>query len=122
MAKLKVHAGDFSSTTDTVHVMFGNISIHDPMGGGFTGKTEAFAKFQIETIELASEESAIRLGGAAGWGAVGGVLLGPVGLLAGLLLGGKGKDVTFIMVLKDGRKMLATTDSKTYTKMQSVMF
>jgi len=43
-------------------------------------------------------------------------------MLAGLLLGGKGKDVTFILQLKDGKKMLATTDAKTFTKIQALAF
>lgn len=55
-------------------------------------------------------------------GVAGAALLGPIGLLAGLLLGGKGKDVTFILKLKDGRKMLATTDSKTFTKIAAMAF
>lgn len=52
----------------------------------------------------------------------GAALLGPVGLLAGLLLGGKGTDVTFIAQFKDGRKMLATTDAKAFTKLQALVF
>ena len=122
MAKLKIHAGDISSTANSISTFLGSVSIYDSLGGGLLGKTYTFDKNQIEAIELASEESAVRLGGAAGWGAVGALALGPVGLLAGLVLGGKGKDVTFIMLLKDGRKMLATTDSKTYTKLKAVVF
>ena len=37
----------------------------------------------IEELEVAIEETVKRLGGTAGWGGAGGVLLGPVGLLAG---------------------------------------
>ncbi|WP_433664134.1 hypothetical protein ACQPW1_19600 [Nocardia sp. CA-128927] len=55
-------------------------------------------------------------------GAVGAVTLGPVGALAGALLGGKGKDVTFILTHEDGRKMLATNTSKQYTKLQAILF
>jgi hypothetical protein len=43
-------------------------------------------------------------------------------LLAGLLAGGRGKDVTFVCKLKDGRKFLATAPSKTYTELQAVTF
>lgn len=48
--------------------------------------------------------------------------LGQVGLLAGLILGGNKKEVTFVAKFKDGRKMLATTDSKSFTKMQAATF
>lgn len=122
MAKLKVHAGDIPTTANSITVSFSAMTISDPMGGGFFGKSYTFTSNDIESVELATEESAVRLGGAAGWGTVGAIALGPVGLLAGLVLGGKGKDITFIVLFKDGRKMLATTDSKTYTKIQALAF
>jgi hypothetical protein len=51
-----------------------------------------------------------------GWAAAGGLLLGPVGLLGGALLGGRGKKVTFICVLSNGRKFLAEADADIYKK------
>ena len=45
-------------------------------------------------------------------------MLGPVGLL----LGGKKKEVTFIARFKDGRKMLATTDNKTFVSLKAQVF
>ncbi len=41
----------------------------------------------IATVDIATEESVKKLGGTVGWGAVGAVILGLVGLLAGVLLG-----------------------------------
>jgi hypothetical protein len=38
------------------------------------------------------------------------------------MLGGRKKEVTFIARFKDGRKLLATTDSSTYTKLQAAVF
>ena len=63
-----------------------------------------------------------KIGGTVGWGAVGAIALGPVGLLAGLLLGGKKKEVTFVARFKDGRKLLATTDNGTFTKIKAAIF
>jgi hypothetical protein len=60
--------------------------------------------------------------GAIGWGLVGDLALGPVGLLAGVLSGGKQTDVKFTAAFNDGRRMLATTDSKTFTAMQAALF
>ncbi len=77
---------------------------------------------QLETVEIATEESVKKIGGTVGWGAAGAVILGPVGLLAGLLLGGKKKEITFVAKFKDGRKLLAQTDSKTFTKLQAAVF
>lgn len=76
----------------------------------------------LESVETASEESVKKIGGTVGWGIAGGAFLGPVGLLAGLLLGGKKKKTTFVAKFKDGRKLLATTDAKTYTKIQAAVF
>lgn len=116
MSKIKVHAGDF---TDGELGMFSMLTMkskqHPWMG-------ENIPLNKLESIEMANEESVKKVGGTVGWGVAGAVVLGPVGLLAGLLLGGKGKEVTFVAKFKDGRKMLATTDSKTFTKLQAAVF
>lgn len=114
MAKIKVHAGDFGKGEG--QFSFGNFSL--PKGMWFEGVPGS----QLAEIEVASEDSVKRVGGTVGWGAAGLVVLGPVGLLAGLLLGGKGKDVTFVAKFKDGRKLLATTDSKSFIKMKALVF
>lgn len=119
MAKIKVHAGDFPK--GSASMAFGIISFPWQPGDGFTtGQTISVA--ELEAVETASEESVKRIGGTVGWGVAGAALLGPVGLLAGLLAGGRGTDVTFVAKFKDGRKMLATTDSKTYTKLAAAVF
>lgn len=118
MAKIKIHAGDFPKGTANAH--FGGIAFPWKAGDGWTGEGISFK--EIAHLETASEESVKKLGGTVGWGVVGATLLGPVGLLAGLLAGGRKNEVTFVCEFKDGRKMLATTDSKTFTKMQAAIF
>jgi hypothetical protein len=76
----------------------------------------------VEEAQVATEDSVKRLGGAVGWGLAGGLVLGPVGLLAGLLAGGRGKDVTFICKLKDGRKFMAVAPSKVYAQISAAAF
>lgn len=123
VAMIKVHAGDFVGTGSynppIISSGFGSLFLKT---SGWQPRGEKITKDMIQSVEVASEEAAVRLGGAAGWGTAGAVLLGPVGLLAGLVLGGRGKDVTFILLLKDGRKALLTADSKTYTAIQSAVF
>lgn len=117
MATITVHAGDFHEGKATLSL--GAVSLRNdkhPWLG------EPISIKQFKTVEVATEESVRSVGGAIGWGAAGGLLLGPVGLLAGLLLGGKKNEVTFVAQLEDGRKMLATTDSKTFTKLRAVTF
>lgn len=117
MSKVTVHAGDFSKGGQH-SFNFGSFALYS------AGKMmpEGIHASALEAVEHASEESVKRLGGTVGWGVVGGVLFGPVGLLAGLLAGGRGKDVTFIARFSDGRKFLGTTDAKTYTKIQAAVF
>ncbi|WP_368640485.1 hypothetical protein ABRZ04_04520 [Castellaniella ginsengisoli] len=118
MATIKIHAGDFPKGSAAAH--FSVIVFPWAPGNGLSGETVHFN--EIESLEIASEESVKKLGGTVGWGVVGGALLGPVGLLAGLLAGGRKSETTFVCKFKDGRKMLATTDSKTYTKMLASVF
>lgn len=128
MANLTIHAGDFEKGKGSIHPpgLTGGkaVGVTPPAKAGeFTwtglGKHELL---ELAQIDVASEESVKRLGGTVGWGVVGGALLGPVGMLAGLLAGGRKKEVTFVAVFKDGRRMLATTDSATYTKLSALLF
>lgn len=114
MGKIKVHAGDF----DTIDTMGKDFLVP----GKSVWKVNKIPFTDLESVELASEESVKKVGGTVGWGAAGAVILGPVGLLAGLLLGGRKKKVTFVAKFKDGRKLLGTTDSKTFTKLQAAIF
>lgn len=77
---------------------------------------------EIQEIEVASEESVKRMGGAIGWGVAGAVLLGPLGLVAGLFGGGKGSEVTFVCQLKDERKFMATMKAKEYKALSAANF
>lgn len=110
MSKITVHAGDFLKGETAVGEW--SMLLKTPKHR-WVGEEIYFS--ELDTVEQASEESVKRIGGTVGWGAAGAVLFGPVGLLAGLILGGKGRDVTFVATFKDGRKMLATTDSKTFS-------
>lgn len=116
MATVKVHAGDFFK--GDANLSFGMIflkSMEKILG-------EHIPISELQSVEIASEENVKKAGGTIGWGAVGAIALGPAGLLAGLLLGGKKKEITFVAKFKDGRKLLATTDSKSFTKLQSAAF
>lgn len=116
MSKVTIHAGDFLPGK-------GEFS-----SGSFMLKTEARSFMgeiipvkQLASVEIASEENVKKMLGTIGWGAVG-ALFGPIGLLAGVLAGGRKKEVTFTAKFKDGRKLLATTDGDTFIKLQAAVF
>jgi hypothetical protein len=73
---------------------------------------------QISDLDVASEEAVHRIGGAIALGVAGDVLFGPLGLVAGLLRGGRGKDVTFVCRLNDGRRFLAVAPSNEFSAMK----
>jgi hypothetical protein len=75
----------------------------------------------FQSIELASQHDVVSLGGAVGWGAAGALLAGPAGLFAGAILGGRGKRVTFLGDLKDGRRVLGQTDARTFTALRAAL-
>lgn len=110
-----VLAGDFS--TGTVSFSCGEIRINRGTGFG-----EMLYAKEITCLEIASEESFKKTGGTIGWGLAGAAVFGPLGLLAGLVLGGKKKEVTFIMMFEDGRKLLGKADEKTFSKLRVMTF
>ena len=117
LGRFTVHAGDFRKGKEHQFAR-GKLFMKKPKG--FFRETIALDR--IESVEAASEEAVKRLGGTIGWGIAGAVLLGPVGMLAGLLSGGTGKDVTFVCRLKDGRKFLGTAPSNVFIELQAAVF
>jgi hypothetical protein len=69
---------------------------------------------ELQKVSLQTEESVKKLPEMAAWGLAGSLVLGPLGLVAGALMGGNKKEVCALCELKDGRKFLATMDSKVY--------
>lgn len=110
MHTLKLHAGDFGDGTMAASEI--GLVVVQPV---FSKEKPIYRNWdQVTDIEIANEESVKRLGGTVGWGAAGAAVLGPVGLLAGLLLGGRKKEVTFVVRFDDGSKLLGTADAKAY--------
>ncbi len=117
MGKIKVLAGDF---TGDGSYSGGRITLR-PRERPSPAHRMVVRDF-FQSIDVAAQHNVVNLGGAVGWGAAGGLLAGPLGLLAGAVLGGRGRDVVFVAVLKDGRRLLAQTDSRTYTQLRADVF
>lgn len=112
-----VLAGDFKEKSQAT-VFRGRIDLKVP--GRW--RREKIQGAEVEHLEVATEESVKKLGGTAAWGAAGALLLGPAGLIAGAILGGRGKKVTFTMRFRDGRKLLGQTDARCFEMLQAACF
>lgn len=112
MTRLTVQSGDFLQGEGEYR------------NGSLTLKTaaspspgEKIALSRIKDMKVANQETSRNLGSALGWGVAGCLMAGPLGLLAGLWLGSKDEEITFLATFKDGRKLLAVTDGKTWSKL-----
>ena len=119
MSQFKVLAGDFKATTS--YLNSGTLGLFDPKKNS-PMPDYSIPLSSVRTVEVATEENVKRAAGTIGWAAAGGLLLGPIGLVGGALLGGRGKDVTFVVVFRDGRKLLARGNSSTYEKFLQAAF
>ena len=109
MARIKVLAGDFLQGEGEYRA--GTITLVTslcPWPG------VSLKRADISHMEIASEASSTRMEDVLGLGLAGALVLGPVGAAAGVMFAGEQKEVTFLATLKDGRKLLAATDDKTY--------
>lgn len=119
MADVKVLAGDF---TEGCQGIFAGGSLILPARGEWTPRQEYILRNDATTLELATESNAVKVGGAAAWGAAGLLIAGPVGLLAGALLGGRGQKVTFVAEFCDGKKLMGQCDKGAWAQMLAEKF
>lgn len=116
MSKVKVLAGTFEPTEGIWYKK--TFLLYAPgtraSRTGISTPNTKIPASQLRTLEIATDENVKRVAGMAGWATAGALILGPVVLIGGLLLGGRGRDVTFVAEFYDGRKLLATVDSGTY--------
>lgn len=73
----------------------------------------------IENVELLTEENKKRILSALGWGAAG-LLIHPVGAVAGLVFGGRTKEVSYVIYLTDGRNYLVKSDVGTFQRVKAL--
>jgi hypothetical protein len=113
-AKNKVIAGDYVGKP-LVHTL-GIVMINY----GFF-KNLNVDKNTVESYEVVNEESHKSAMSAVGRGLVGSLLVGPVGMLAGLSAKSVGTHVVAIQ-FKDGKKSLLEVDDKIYSSLTKALF
>lgn len=111
MAKITIHAGDFGGK-GTGFLCAGVLVLN-----GIQVPLET-----LSDLEIATEENVKKLAGTIGWGIAGVAVFGLAGAVAGLIAGGRKKEITFIAKFEGGKRLFATTDKKTYTQLQASIF
>lgn len=104
----------------TVKVLAGDIHNGDwEYNGGvlWGGFDQVNIASDLLKVEIKNEEGAKNIAQTLGWAVAGNIVFGPVGLIAGLAMGGNRKNVCAMCELKDGRKFLAVMDSKIFQQM-----
>lgn len=91
-------------------VIFGNMT--HTYQGEWGGINVAQVKAEVDKAEIITEDNKVNFLGAAGWGIVGGLLTGGVGLLAGAILGGRGKETFCAIRFKDGSQFIVSGKPK----------
>jgi hypothetical protein len=110
----KVIKGDYQNCL--VSFAFGNISFIQ----GFSTKVH-LSKQNISSYEVVDEKSQKSATSAVGRAAVGALLLGPIGLLAGVTAKSKGAYLIAIQFV-DGKKSLIEVNEKIYKAFITMMF
>jgi hypothetical protein len=113
-AKNKVIAGDYLNRPITC--FFGIINIAASLK-----ESILIDKTTVEEYEIVNEEKQKSAASAVSRGLVGGLILGPVGLLAGLSAKSKGIH-TIAIQFKSGEKSLIEVDDKIYKELIKKLF
>ncbi|WP_213948486.1 hypothetical protein [Luteibacter sp. dw_328] len=75
-----------------------------------------FSLASVQSVELATQERVTKWSSALGWGIVGGVLLGPVGVAVGGVLGGQNDQTTFLITFSEEHSCLITARTSVYDR------
>ena len=116
--KNKVIAGDYVKKSIYLEsTLTGKVAV---INAGIFKKVRLNKK-TVESYEITEEESRMSATSAVGRAAVGGFLLGPAGLAAGLT--GKKKKTRLVAIqFKDGRRSLLEVNDKVYRAIMTTLF
>jgi threonine dehydrogenase-like Zn-dependent dehydrogenase len=119
---MKVLAGDWKVDGPVIVVKNsrGQLKeLHLPVG---VWKSDKMKPQDIASFEIVTEENKASVMGKLGWGAVGAIALGPLGLLAGVLAGGNRRDRVMVLTFKDSRRAMLKGNAKDAEMLQAAAF
>lgn len=101
---LKVLSGDFKEAKFRSGLFQSHGTLLFPSPDWWNPFLAKYPPERITKITEITEENKKDFTSAAGWAALGGLALGPLGLLAGAVFGGRKKSIYFAVILDDGRR------------------
>jgi hypothetical protein len=85
-------------------------------------RTTSYGIRHIVSVQQVDQQNSTSILGKAGWGAVGAIALGPLGLLAGVLGGGNRSSTILAVEFSDGKRALLQGKSKEMTQVLALGF
>src|SRR4051812_39393751 len=98
-------AGDFPAGTELAESSDGLVLLL-PAKGFVISRDRVVVGDEVTSAEKVTEENKAAVMPKLGWGAAGLVALGPLGALAGLILGGRHTEVCVLVHLRSGKKFM----------------
>ena len=98
--------------------MFGTVTLTISEGLFKSRKIEL--NDHLVAVERLTEENKHSLLSKAGWGTLGGLVLGPVGALAGIVFAGNSKEICCACKLDTGEQFLVNCDVEEYKKLWKI--
>ena len=114
MPAIKIHGGDFGRARASVCLSICQGRLLSISRGLFRGRFRFVMSREVASVQIVDASNYKSTGGAANAAVTGAVLLGGAGGLAGLMLGGNKREVSFVCMLRDGRQFVATVDRRVF--------
>lgn len=116
MAQLTIHGGDFGKHTAHIcYCLFKGRCIR--IGRGLFRKPVFIRlKHEVASVQIIDAAQFKDGGGGIVGALIGRVLLGGAGMVAGAILGGNRRKISFICFLHNGRRFVATTDRRIFDR------
>lgn len=114
MPLIIIHGGDLGRRKGTLYrTLLKGPYLRVPQGP-FRKLLKLRLRRDVASVQIVDSAQYKDLGGAVGASAVGALLFGDVGLVAGAILGGNKLEVSFVCRLHDGRQLVATAEHRVF--------